>query len=224
MSELIIQPSTIDTCLAQSDPDGIYGASVNIIVCSRALYYNEAQHGVLQFDFSALPDGAVISAATLNLYDRYGNAVGRTYWAYELTRPDWVELEATWNSYKSGSPWTTPGGDYITDNGASQIVPSTPNWMNWDVLALLQHFQSAHGKVANFLVRDETEDYSYFVTYFWPREWTDPTLCPKLAITYTSTPPSGPAGIKTINGIAIASVKTINGIATGSIKSWNGLT
>lgn len=34
----------------------------------------------------------------------------------------------------------------------------------------------------------------------------------------------GPSGIKTVNGLAIASVKTFNGLATGSVKSWNGVT
>lgn len=35
---------------------------------------------------------------------------------------------------------------------------------------------------------------------------------------------SGPANVKTINGLAKASVKTVNGLAIGSIKSINGLT
>lgn len=35
---------------------------------------------------------------------------------------------------------------------------------------------------------------------------------------------SGPANLKTFNGLATASIKTINGLAIGSIKSVNGLT
>ena len=38
------------------------------------------------------------------------------------------------------------------------------------------------------------------------------------------TESSGPAGIKTYNGVASASVKTIIGIAIASIKSWLGIT
>lgn len=37
-------------------------------------------------------------------------------------------------------------------------------------------------------------------------------------------PAPGPAGIKTVNGIAIASVKTINGVAIANVKSIQGLT
>lgn len=34
---------------------------------------------------------------------------------------------------------------------------------------------------------------------------------------------SGPAGVKTYNGLAAASVKTVNGLAVASVKTWNGL-
>ena len=48
----------------------------------------------------------------------------------------------------------------------------------------------------------------------------DPAKAPVLVVTWTA-PPSGPAGVKTINDLAIASVKTINDLATGSIKTIN---
>jgi hypothetical protein len=35
--------------------------------------------------------------------------------------------------------------------------------------------------------------------------------------------PSGPANLKTINGVAKASIKTINGVAIASVKTFNGL-
>lgn len=34
---------------------------------------------------------------------------------------------------------------------------------------------------------------------------------------------SGPAGLKTVNGLAKASVKTVNGLVIASVKSWEGL-
>lgn len=36
------------------------------------------------------------------------------------SRHDWEEMQVTWNSYKDGSPWTTPGGD--TDGLAPTVV------------------------------------------------------------------------------------------------------
>lgn len=34
---------------------------------------------------------------------------------------------------------------------------------------------------------------------------------------------SGPANLKTLNGVAKASIKTINGVAIASVKTWNGV-
>lgn len=187
MSTLIIQPSDIDAALFQVTPNTNEGASIYLYASSTL---NDLNRSVLKFDFSALPSGATISAATLSLYRAGGatGAVGRTYCLYELTQTGWVELEVTWNSYKTGSAWTTPGGDYTTTDGASLTVPSAPNWMGWNVLALVQHFRSAHGKVAHFLLKDETEGTaSNYYSYFWSREYAvDTTLCPKLEITYTT--------------------------------------
>jgi hypothetical protein len=40
---------------------------------------------------------------------------------------------------------------------------------------------------------------------------------------YYTAAASGPAGVKTVNGVAIASVKTINGVAIASVKTLNGV-
>ncbi len=150
---------------------------------------------LLKFDFSALPTDAVISAATLELYYYLYSAsdpVGRTYWVYELTQTGWVRTEATWNSYKTGSAWVAVGGDYTVTNGASLVVPASYGWMSWNVLALVQHFQSTHAEVAHFLIKDGTEGASPteidYLTRLYSYLYTvDPTLCPKLVITYTTT-------------------------------------
>jgi hypothetical protein len=44
---------------------------------------------------------------------------------------------------------------------------------------------------------------------------------PYLSVTYSTV--SGPANLKTWNGLAKASVKTMNGLAIASVKTWNGL-
>lgn len=44
------------------------------------------------------------------------------------------------------------------------------------------------------------------------------------AIGVAVKPAPGPAGIKTVNGVAIANVKTINGVAIANVKSVQGLT
>lgn len=43
-------------------------------------------------------------------------------------------------------------------------------------------------------------------------------------ISFSPATASGPANVKSINGLAKASVKTINGLAIASVKTYNGLT
>jgi len=188
MSTLTIQPSTTDSWINNSSPDSNAGSSTQITVRSNLLYDGRM---VLNFDFTSLPAGAVISAASLQLY-RYTYAAndgeGRTYWVYRLTQTGWVELEVTWNSYKTGSAWSAAGGDYTATSGASTTVPAYPDWMTWNVLSLVQYFQANSGNIANFLIRDDTEgDAAGYGSVFHSREYTtDTTLCPKLVITYTA--------------------------------------
>jgi hypothetical protein len=188
MSILTIQPANIDTFINLANPTANFGLETSINIDTNT--GNGPRRSILKFDFSALPDGAVISAATLGLYYYnypYTDPVGRTYWAYELTQPAWVETQATWNIYSTGNNWTAAGGDYTTGSGASLAVPAAYGWMNWNVLNLAQHFQSTHSKVAHFLMKDGTEGGDVYRTLYYSREYTtDTTLRPKLIITYTA--------------------------------------
>jgi len=193
-SPLTIQPCNIDNYLALSAPNNNNGAATRVYVAAQS---NTIARTLLKFDFSALPDGVTISAATLSLYQDSTSAEGKTFCAYELTQSGWTELKSTWNAAydadldgveDSGDIfWATAGGDYTTNNGASQTVPAVNNWMVWDVLALVKHFQSAHGEVAHFLLRDETENQSenFEARFISANYTTNLTLRPKLVITYT---------------------------------------
>lgn len=75
------------------------------------------------------------------------------------------------------------------------------------------------------LTRDNDIDNSapsdfIYANYYGSRNATS-SLRPYLRVEYTT--PSGPANLKTLDGIAKASVKTINGIALASLKSYDGI-
>jgi hypothetical protein len=198
MSLLTIQPSTIDNMLVENVPDNNLGAGAAISIYSSSAANRRI---IIQFDFSALPAGSSITAATLELY--YGtyitnDPVGRLLWANELTETGWTETKSTWNAAYDADLdgvndagdifWATPGGDFITTDRASCVVPAAFGWLSWNVLALVTHFQGNHNKIANFLIHDGTEgSATQYVVYCFSREYTtDTTLCPKLVITYSS--------------------------------------
>jgi len=118
--------------------------------------------------------------------------VGKGTKCYRLVRTDWVELEATWNSYKSGSAWTTPGAghdgdDHDTTYTASVDFPADFGWMEWDVKAHLEHAQ-ANAINALFFLRltNEAETYpnNSQCRFYSNNEAVETTKRPKLVIEY----------------------------------------
>lgn len=192
MSELTIQPSAKDTRLNQAVPTGNYGSLtyIDVRVFSVAVP-DRAQRDLLEFDISELPAGQNLISATLYLYyyayDEQ-DPDGLTIWAYKLTRADWVELQATWNIFKTANNWTVPGGDYVTSNpaGGSTVFPASYGWMSFNVLAIVQ--DAYDGEIAvELLVRfdDEGPSAAYGASRFYSKDETvELTLRPKLVIVH----------------------------------------
>jgi len=185
-SPLTLQPTNKDAFLRESEPDTNDGTAVFGIVISQDTSRN--RRGIFQFELPEELIGKTITSATLSLYCyMLSNSAGRTYWAYRLTRTDWVEAEATWNSYKSGGTWTAAGGDFTTTDGTSTVVPdSAAVWMNWDVKDQVQYAADNEVAIAT-LIKDGTESEAHESrnARFFTREYTtDISLCPKLIIEY----------------------------------------
>lgn len=90
---------------------------------------------LLYFDVAAIPPGAKIRSATLELAVTRLRSVD-TVEAHRLLR-DWSESEATWNIAGAGSSWTMPGGDFDAMPAGSFVVDSeAPQSM--DIAALVQ--------------------------------------------------------------------------------------
>lgn len=187
-SPLIVQPSGKDTYLFQNGATN-YGTLTYLTIIDWSGY---ATRSILEFDISVLPLGVTLDSATLQLYYYlyvYTNPSGKTVWAYKQTHTDWVELQATWFIYKTGSNWATAGGDYVTSNpvGGSTTFPASYGWMSWDVLAICQDAY-ASSIAAEFLIKFATEGLAsgYSQGGWYSNNYTtDPSLQPKLTIAYT---------------------------------------
>lgn len=72
---------------------------------------------LVRFDVSAIPVGSQINSIDLLLHSTFvvgtGNPGDKNLEVYALSAP-WDELQSTWNSRLTATPWSVPGGDYGT--------------------------------------------------------------------------------------------------------------
>ena len=102
---------TQDTMIRKSSPDDNHNNAWQVIIQKNFDKY------LLRFDLSALPAGAVINSATLELTVNRVWA-GGTVAARRVTE-SWTETGATWNSRDGVTAWTTAGGSSDSTNAAS---------------------------------------------------------------------------------------------------------
>ncbi len=85
---------------------------------------------LLKFDLSSIPTNASVNTATLKLYAVTSQTVtsGNTPLQgtiFAMTK-DWVETEATWNNYKTGTAWAASGAG-VDDYSSLTVNPSFPS-------------------------------------------------------------------------------------------------
>ena len=173
-----------DTELDEAYPTTNYGTYGYL---AQSEYPDSAYHTILGFDVSQFA-GKKIVTATLQLYywNQYDNN-DMPVEAWECTRKDWVEAEATWQIYKTGSNWTTPGGDKTGSAlDIETLVGGAYGWKSWDITTLIQKVKEYDDATASIILVSTNEvGYKYFYSKEYP---DDPTLRPKLVITYIEKP------------------------------------
>lgn len=203
-ASVTITPSSKDTLINEVlDQRNTNYGSYNVFE-ARALTTGQAVRGPVQFSVTwgiDVPPGAAISLAKLRLYYcsyPVDDPVGRSIYALRLLRRDWVELEATWNIYKTGSGWTTAGAgsdgnDYTSVDAATAVVPASFGWMEWDVTEQVKTAQTGSFDPA-FIMRQVQEIVGVgesYSTYWYSRdEVTELNLRPQLVIYFTPVIPT----------------------------------
>jgi hypothetical protein len=131
-----------------------------------------------------VPDGATIVSATLSLYK-----FSSYDYIYRL-RPlltNWVETQATWQLSRTGVPWgaagaTGVGTDLATTYDAQASAVWNPGWVAFDVTNGIKAMATGRTNYGWLL---EPVSGNSNLKEFQSREYTkDPTLRPKLVITY----------------------------------------
>jgi len=100
-----------DSYLDSGNADTNFGASTALILGYSGGKTGTQARPIMQFDVSPVAGGSGI-AASLWIYIRFGAANTHVGALTRLTRADHEEMQETWNIYKTGSNWTTPGGDF----------------------------------------------------------------------------------------------------------------
>jgi hypothetical protein len=165
---------------------------------------------IFQAEGGPVPNGATIDSATLGLYKSY-------YYNYtgspRRVLKNWIESEATWNNANASTPWSVPGAagsgtDIAAAADGSGTAGWNPGWLTIDVTTGAQIFAAG------------TSNYGWYLSgvagnaiNFYSREYaTDPTLRPKLTITYHGGTPGAPA----IAAPSLASSSSMPGTLTVS--------
>jgi len=183
-----------DTCMDENAPDSAQDV-YQIHPGSFGVKDEEYEHrALLYFDLKAfIPASATITAAVWHFYVVNLSTTGETFRAVRCRRHDWKEDEATWNSYKTGSAWTSPGAsDTTSDRDTGVVVDfgtiNTVGWHSKDILTLVSDAWANQGGICTFifemssLIADPTANINVDTKNYYA---ADPALVHHLRITYT---------------------------------------
>ncbi|MBS1726930.1 MAG: DNRLRE domain-containing protein [Armatimonadetes bacterium] len=152
------------------------------------------QRTLIQFDYSTLA-GATINSAILRLYgSSFGHPAFQTTTSVYRPTQAWTESQVTWDSAKTGTNWSTPGGDYVGSTGIQNASPYASvtqtevdgHWYEFDLTTLVAN--QASGSLSNFgfVLTGSTGNSLIFNS----RENTQ-GFSPQLVVTYSPVPEPG---------------------------------
>ena len=173
-----------DTYLDLNNPLNNYGTSTSLVMDESGGGLGEG-HCLLQFDLSAIPAGAVITNATLQLQAVSKADIGLTdIHVYEVTE-SWDEgtggtSAANWSDRQIGTTWGTAGGT-IDSTKVDTLTTGSIGQHTWDITALVQAWND--GVKTNNGLMLASDDTGLVIFTYDSREGTTP---PQLVISYSS--------------------------------------
>jgi len=153
-----------------------------------------ANRGFMRWDFSGLPDHITVTNAALWLYYVDGGAVGDPAYTVSVAKVTGVFPDlsrATWNRFDGVSPW--PGGN---NGGAAAMDPPassstigwTYRWVSWDVTEMVQDWADRPETNFGMAIDGDASAGADSHRYFASGEYPDPSLRPRLLVTYVKSP------------------------------------
>lgn len=199
MGTLIENPSA-DTYLDGVSKTTIRGAANQMYLGAFVFAGTKAILGrpLLNFDLSAIPAGATIDTAKLTVEVYTAINTGPTGTVSRCTRPDtWVESEAQWNDFASGSAWTAGGGDFDDTGppaGVDFTLPGSTG--SFDITGLATMVQAAYDAGDEYSVIIRTDDENPADSEFIAFDSSEGTTQPVLEVVYTTPTSTGRPGAR----------------------------
>jgi endonuclease/exonuclease/phosphatase family metal-dependent hydrolase len=159
--------------------------------------YDNLRRALLKFDTqNTIPEKTSIQSAVMTLTMKYGGAdATRAITVFPVTS-SWLQEQATWNVRRSGSPWTSAGGDL----GPAALIQNVPNVAGarvaFDVTAIVRAAVSGatSSRYTRVLLADLGTSTSNSYREYFSSKAADPSVRPVLRVIYggTAGPPSTP--------------------------------
>ena len=211
---------TSDALISESDPTINFGTA-NVCGADGSDPGNSDLDlsTLLRWNITDIPPGTTVQSASITL--NVTNRSPQTYELYEVKR-NWVETEASWDVYASGSNWEVGGAKGTLDRGtvilgtvsASSTGPFVIT-LNVDGVAVVQSWVDDPGSNRGLIIADSGNNNG---VDFDCREVAIPAERPKLTVTHI--PPAGnqvPTIISTpLTAATVGAVYTYDVDATGN--------
>ncbi|MBU0686673.1 MAG: DNRLRE domain-containing protein [Candidatus Margulisbacteria bacterium] len=177
-----------DSFIRESVPGTNYGTDTTLYLHANDAV-SQTRRIILKFDLTEIPSTSVISSAKLMIYQNSAGGAAMTVEAHRVDAiRDWTETGVTWNNYKAGNAWTTPGIDYVTTITTTENVPNLNlRWITFEVTADVQTFVSSPSTNEGWMIKYVDEGTQNILKSFHSKEFTDdPNKRPKILLTYTT--------------------------------------
>ncbi len=175
---------TRDTYISEPNPTSKFGTATTLRVDGEAGSGQDLST-LVKWDISSIPSGRTVQTATITVF--VTNRSAQSYQVFQLKRP-WVEDQASWNLYATGSKWSVPGAKGSTDRGSTVLGTLTASalgsytlMLNSSGVALVQSWVNAPSSNNGLIIANTTSSDDLI---FSSRSTSTRANRPRLTVTY----------------------------------------
>lgn len=184
-----------DTYLSSDNPTTIYGSD-NYLKAGNNTGTSGYFRALLQFDFSAIPVGAYVYSAQLNLYNTGTGLPDVLPIAVFALLKNWQDAFANWINRSSSGAWIlggASGADNDYKNSAYYLYPVAPasGWVALELKTLVQDWIWGYQDNYGLILSQYSTTYNNNTQIFYSNDYGTPSLRPNLVVTY-DIPPATP--------------------------------